>query len=534
MKTLFKHRKLTLFLSLYLIINLFSTLSAQKDSIKWGIEQEYLKRGIITHISILKTDSNSIYFYCSAYKMLSTNYFIVKHEKKTGLNSICDIQFKQKEYTLNFINHVYADGTLHIFSTFYNKKLDKLFVFHETYNIEKQQSNNDINKVTEIDYTALAPEGTTLQRLGFEYINNRFLFRYACKAKKGQIFGLEVFDKKLNKEWSNPSIALTETGINYEGDYQIDKDGNVYALQRNFENEKDVNKHFEHSRIWAVCYPKGGVEPKSLALILKDDYFITGKQLSVNEKGEVICAGLYAKPGTTSAVGCFSFVIEPLLLKIKSVNTKEFSTAMLTKGQNAKEQQKEITSIVTKKDFDNDFGYNIDSIHIRRDGSFDVVAEKFKEEIITRNDFTTYYYYYDDLMVLTYNADGSIKWVQKIPKFEYLQDNALVTGGYFLSYDKEDNMTFIFNLMNSGNSIYLTSNGKTIRLTLDQNGKENFKEIIGDNRIAQTICPQFFFKQDDNTLVLTKYFYDSVMKGPRGEGFAGKKNKITFGELNLK
>src|ERR1035437_8626140 len=155
MKTLLRQHKLVIFLSLFLISSLFSSLSAQKDSIKWGIEQEYLKRGIVANIEILKTDSNNIYFYGYAYKVFKSSFFIVKHEKKTGLNSICDIQLKTKEYELNLINHVYADNTLHIFSTYYNKKLDKLFVFHETYNIEKLQSNNDISKLTEIDYKAL-------------------------------------------------------------------------------------------------------------------------------------------------------------------------------------------------------------------------------------------------------------------------------------------------------------------------------------------------------------------------------------------
>jgi len=524
MKTLLKHHKLAVFLALFLISSLFSSLFAQKDSIKWGIEQDYLIKGFIGNIEILKTDSNNIYFYCSAEKATSWSYFIVKHEKKTGLNSICEIQLKTKEYKLNLLRRIYSDNTLHIFSTYYNKKLDKLFVFHETYNTEMMQSNNDIGKLTEIDYKALAPGGASLQNLDFEYLNKRFLFRYACKTKKGQVFGLEVFDRKLTKEWSNPSIALTETGVSYEGNYQIDNEGNVYALQRNYENEKDVNKHYERSRIWAACYPKGAGEPKSIALILKDDYFITCKQLSVNEKGEVICAGLYSKPGTTSAVGCFSFVTEPLLAKIKSVNTKEFSTEMLIKGQDAKMQQKEIMKILSKKDFDKDFIYTIDSIHFRKDGGFNVVIEKYKKEEIVSGNFAADYYYYDDLWVLTYYADGSINWVQKIPKYEYIKDFWPV-GSYFLSYEKNENMTFIFNLINYRSS----SKSKTVRMTLDKGGKESFMELAENSNVEQLILPKILFKQDDNTLILFRSSCGSMF-----EALAGKKNKITFGELNLK
>ncbi|WP_243349746.1 hypothetical protein [Parabacteroides sp. FAFU027] len=530
MRQTFKLRKLSILLSLFLTAGFFVNAYAQKDSIKWGIEQQYHKRGLLFNVEIFKTDSNYIYYYGHGMKVnFDETNFIVKHNKNTGKNELCDIQLKRKEYQLNIVGHYFINDTLHIFSSYYNNKLNKSFLFHETYNLDKLQSNDDINKITEIDYKALAGgEKASLEYFDFKYINNHFLLRYSCKSKKGQIFGLEVLDKTLHKEWSSPSIALTESGVNYESNYYIDNEGNLYGLQRNFENEKDVNKHFEHSRIWAVCYPKGGGEPKSLALILKDDNFITSEQLSVNEKGEVICAGLYARPGTTSAVGCFSFVIEPLLAKLKSVNSQEFSPSFLTKGLDMKSQEKSLDKILKSKDFENNFGYKINSIHFRKDGSFDVVAEKYKQEIIRFRDNITTYNYNDDLSVLTFNADGSVKWVQKIPKYEYVQDLGSLTGSYFLSYDKDDNMTFIFNLIQTGVLSFSYKKAKTVRMTLDKNGNENFKELIGDYKTALLMCPGFFYKQNDNTLLLSKYNYETVF-----DGLAGSKNTITFGELNL-
>ncbi|MDP4271370.1 MAG: hypothetical protein Q8909_14805, partial [Bacteroidota bacterium] len=53
----------SILLSLFLTVSFFVNAYAQKDSIKWGIEQQYHKRGLLFNVEIFKTDSNYIYYY---------------------------------------------------------------------------------------------------------------------------------------------------------------------------------------------------------------------------------------------------------------------------------------------------------------------------------------------------------------------------------------------------------------------------------------------------------------------------------------
>ncbi|MDD4991324.1 MAG: hypothetical protein PHR83_03735 [Paludibacter sp.] len=541
---LFLTQKKTIVLSLVFAFASLTSSYSQSNAIAWEADQAPFKTGYIAGMQVIKSDSNNVFFYCNTdinreedrvgNLVQKSNHFIVKHDKRTAVNTSVEINLKVNEFKLTMLNYFYIDNAFHVFTYYQNRKQKKLYVFHETFNVDKLESNNDINKVAEIDLKVEKGFYLDETSLFVVYQNNHFLFRYSCSTSRGKFFGLEVLDKKLNREWGNYSMALTEVGINFESGYQIDKDGNVYAIQRNFEKEKDVYKHFDRSRVWVVCYPKGGGEPRSMVMILKDDNFITSEQLTVNEKGNPICAGLYSKPGTTSAVGAFSFVLEPLLAKIISVNLKEFAPSLVTKGLDDKLTNVDLKKIINKKDFENDFFYRIDSIHFRKDGSFDLVAQKYKliiETVRTQNGVTvTYYHYYDDLYVLNYNGDGSVRWVQKIPKYEYVIDLDRLIGGYFLSYDKDENMNFIFNITNEKQVfLKLIREAKTVSIRLDKDGNESFKELVSDSKIANIICPVYCFKQDDNTNIITRFQY---LNAPINIGY--KYNSLTFGELKNK
>lgn len=545
MKSFSKINKCLLLVA-FICYNSFSFNSfSQESMINWGQAQEPFKTGLLSDVKIVKTDGNYIYYYCltqsnagiAFISIQNPNSFIVKYDKKTGSTSMLKLNFKVKEYNLKLLNYYNVDSTFHVFTYFHNKKQKKIYLFHETLNLENLVSNNDIAKISEIDLKD--ERGFSLDEDNMSVIsdNNKYLFNYSFQTFKGRFFGKEVFDNKLTKEWGNSQFALTEAGFNFESNYKIDNEGNVYAIQRNFEKEKDVYKHYDRSRIWAVCYPKGGNTPSSLALILDNNYFVTAQALSVNEKNEVICAGLYAKPETESAIGCFSFVIEPLLAKIKSINTKEFSAQVLTKGLDYKKKDKNMQKILEKKDFEEDYGYDLSKIHFRKDGGFDVVAEKNKLILTTRrsgnSSVTQYNYYYDDLYVLTFNADGTTNWVQKVAKYEYVIDGNNLLGSYFLGYDNDDNMNFVFNLCNEQTASIIKSSlkeSKTVLISLDKNGNEKFKELVSEPDISKSICPRYSYKQDnENSIIITRN-----NNLPQRFVIGYKQNYLIFGELNLK
>lgn len=525
-------------IGVFLLSLLSSVLALQAqynvDSIKWGIQQEYFKKGFVVDMKIIKSDNKSVYYYCNTNMdgvfcdydpsiIDLSNHYIVKHDISSGANRIYEIKQDVKEYKLNFMKHLYINGSVQVIFSYFNKRDGIYYLFKESIDIDKMESNNDIKKVAEINL--INQKNTVLESSFLDYQNNKFIFRYKLLTKnKIQTFGLEVFDKEFNKEWSASDIAITATGVNYESNYRIDNEGNVYAIQRNFEKEEDYMKNYSKSKVWAVCYSKDS-KPNVIPLMLENNNFITSQELNINKNGDVICAGLYANLGNTSAIGAYSIILEPKLTKIKSINSKAFSNEILLKGVDEKIKNDELKKIISNKDFEKDFGYKMNEIYLRNDGGFDVVAEKVKTEYVKFNNEVTGYFYYDDLLVLVYNADGSINWIQKIPKYEYFENNSRLAASYFMKHDKNDNMHFIFNL---GNNFNLKPKSKTVTISLDKQGNEKFKELESKYEISAITCPKFFDITEDGTVITVMYNYRTTISR-----LLTKKNCLTFGSYTF-
>lgn len=514
----------------------FSTLvgtlySQTTASVGWDAEQTKFEGGFIDDLAVLKSTPDHIYYKIKAYKSMLTSgvvhCYIVKYDRKNADYTSFDLtNYDGDNEKLNFLNCDTLGGKIHSIRYFHNKKTKKLYLFAESFDYVNMKADGEMKKISEID---LAERGSLVDKMFVYFNNGRMLFRYACEDKHGKFYGLEVFDSKLEREWGTYEMASTEKGYNVESNYVIDNEGNVYGIQRNFVKESDVFRHFDRSRIWAVCYKKSGGAPVSLPLILKNDYFVTSAQIGIDSKNQLICAGLFAKPGTESAVGSFSFVIEPKLAKLVSVQTTDFTLALITKGSDEKKKDKDLRDIVEDKDYDKKFGYKLNEIYFHTDGSFDLVAEKYYAIFITRNDITTKYYYFDDLWVLNYNADGSSRWIQKIPKYEYVQNFYYDAGGYYLKHRADGSMKFIFNLINFKKKFLVEKPfGTTVSITLDKAGNESFNELITDNDISTTFVPKYTFAEDDNNYILIR---SNNVK--TSIPFFSKHNNLVVGRLGI-
>lgn len=529
MKTKVKKMLVAIF-TVFLFINPCSLTLAQNQVINWGENLNLTKYGFIINLNILKSEKNFIYFQCRLDKSAGMALYnggsiketdiIVKYDKTNGTSQI--FEYNSTDYYL--INYIYAENNLHVFLGKYDKVTNIRTLFHTTFDFENFKLKEDISKFDELSCLELSNEKLCYYNLWFEYENHNYLLKINNNASNPKSsIGFLVYNTDLKKISAHLNKIGAESGFYNETNYQIDNEGNVYALQRNFENKKDIEKHFERSRLWLVYYPKNGDKPKSLLLLLNNDYFITSNQLSFNEKGDIICAGLYANPGTTSAIGCFSFVIDSSLTKIKSVHTKEFDVDFITKGMDQATKDR-ISKIAAKKqDFDDEYNYVPNKIHFKNDGSFDLIFEKFKLISVTYNLTTTMNYFYSDLFVLNYNTDGSIKWIQKVLKYENVIDNGCVTGSYLASYDKNENMNLLFNLSKQN-----SNKATTVLIKLDNKGNENFKEIVMDQKKAAIVCPKFSFLQSDNILILSTYYYNYIFQGT-----TRNKNVLTFGEITI-
>lgn len=520
-----------LLVTIAILFTSFTSLFAASpiDSIKWGIEQPYHKRGYQLEMHIFKSDDKYIYYWINATKNLNDNYFIVKHEIATGINTYCDFKKKIEKFDLDPEHIEYYNDSLHVFSYYEDSKKPMTYLIHETYNIEKMQPDNNTKILAE--FPGLLPGVNPrkyFEKFKITHTNNQLIVRNKYYANGGQNTAINIYDESMNKVWGTKSNSFPDSRICIEKDYCSDVKGYIYAFQQDFEKEKHINSNFEKSKQFVVCYPKNGNNPIFKNITLGADKFITYCKLSVNEFGDVICAGLYSKTGVVDPVGCFSIILSEQLSTIKSINTKEFSAEFLAKGKDLKEISNIYANVKDINNFNQGFGYLIKDVHYNSNGEFDIVAEKYMEEIEYINGYNTQYYYYDDLLVIKFNQNGSVKWTQKIPKYYYVTNTQEVSGNYFLSYDNNENMNFIFNI---GRTNFFTNNiidSKTIGISLDKNGNEKFYKIEDNKDISQYICPRLFYVHDNKTIAVL-FNYKVITRG-----VANSKNTIKFGELKLK
>ncbi len=528
------------FLLFVFVCTLSSNLNAQITSsnidVKWSEELHPVKSRFMEDMGILKSDENYIYYLWNTdlgdtYNqfMWSTSVeYLVKFDRKNNKNTLVELKLKTDRVKRNVIKVSLIGNSIHVISTLIDKKQKKCYVLDETVDMETFKLKNDAHKISEIDYNGIKGIDEKKIYVNFSIYKDRILFDYNFDSSIGSYYGFEVFNKPMSSEWKFKDKAQAGSGITFEGQYVFDNDGNLYASLRNFENERDANRHYERSKLFIKFYPKDGSQPKIQEVKLPGNKFVTAQQLAVNDKNELICAGLYAIQGNESAVGAFSVISTPRLQLMGSFNDKAFDNAFLTKGLNSKDAANLENKSADGKEFEEDFTYKFNNIHFRNDGGFDLVAEKCKlliETIFNSQQGTTYRYYhtYDDILVLTCNSDGSFNWVQRIPKNQYVVNVYHFLGSYLLSYGQNDEMNFMYNLIKTNRFTKKpTDESKIVMLSLDSNGKESFKELFTDFKLTNSICPKFSVSLGESKYLISRINMNTIGK-----------NTLFFGEMKL-
>jgi len=534
-----RHIKFIPFLFLVFLIKVTSAQTSSTDyELKWDKGQQPFQHGYIDDLKIIDTNNEFIYYDLKTVKYAaigSGEYyyrFLVQQKRISGEYNFIDIQPQFLNNKLSYLASETINNVFHVISYFNNKSQNKLIIFDQTFDQRKLLSNNDIHKIAEID---LKSKGELLEysdmfnnhgELHFVFNNGRFLLSYNCRTTIGTKYYFEVFARNLQYEWGAECKIIKDKDYNVEKNYTIDNDGNVYAIQ---EREKYITQKF-----LVEFYPKDGSKIISLPLELENNGYFSAKQISVNKENNLICAGLYTSEKSDIASGAFSYIIEPKLAKVKVIHMQEFSQDLIKKGYEFKQKNEVIKKQMLKKDFDKKFNYNLNDIYFRQDGGFDVVAERYFSEThvsgYSGNTHTSYEFRFDDLWVLNFNPDATFKWIQKIPKYEYVFDKFDILGGYFLYHDKNENLNFIYNNIHSKNAINPRSRNISITVTtkLDKDGNETFKELINDKDISKIIVPKYIFKENNDGIILTQYNPLNFILNEK------KYNNLIFGELIYK
>lgn len=501
-----KLRQINEFILLFYFIP-FITLFAQtpkniEPNIEWT-KKQYMAKGFVNTITHLDTNENSFIFLYTTVAEGSfsrSHSYLVKMDMLTGTPQNFKLELKDGGTKRNWEHIRDLDNGLYIISSFQNKKDKRYYIFLETVNKDKLELNKDARKIGEVSYQDI--DGSKLDNFVVTVSPNkeRILLSYSI-VNKNEItrLGIQVFDKDFKQLWIResdfPRIEGKDVSV---GNYTIDNDGNVYLGQNTYDKKREVwNLHL-------TCFPMNNGEPRVEEVVFSGDKYARSETIICSPRGEIICAGFYSSPGKMSVSGTFSYLYSTQLGTLLSKNEKEFDEDFITMGMNDKDAEKVMEKKDKDKEFDEGYSYYIDRKYQRKDGGFSLIAEKFKIQVQTvrnGNMVTTYYYYnYNDIIVLTYNVDGSIRWVQKIPKYQRLINSERMFGSYYSSINDNDDIDIIYN---ENVKDKMSDKAQPLMVTIDSEGKLSFKEMFRDDKeVRKTFSPILSYKLMDDKYLL--------------------------------
>jgi hypothetical protein len=281
-------------------------------------------------------------------------------------------------------------------------------------------------------------------------------------SKNKDVIGLYVFDSEF-EEISGRRVEMpyVEEFLDIMS-YQIDNAGNAYILGKVYEGskkektkDKKPNYHFEIFK-----YTKDNSEAIKISLKLEST-FVSSIKLVEGKEGNMILVGYYSKSTYGAADGVFCFNLNSTTNKIenKFKGFYEFPSDIMKAYEKSRTAKK--VNDKEAKDANELTSLKIKDIMVNEDGSFDVFGEEYTHIWYVRiNNRRVEYVHrliYGDIYVMRIGADGEMKQVNKIPKYQFksltTSSPVLANEVFGMSFylDKKDGNYFIYYVDNLKN-----------------------------------------------------------------------------------
>ncbi|HEY8400301.1 MAG TPA: hypothetical protein VIK89_03510 [Cytophagaceae bacterium] len=489
------------FIALVLIF-IFNAAAAQEVNVNMGPEFMAAKRSTLS--GIIGYDQTGYYVLQSKLRGLNPQTMLAHFDNQLSLTKQVELSpsYEGKELIVESI--VYMDGKIYLFTSFKNHKLGKKFLFYQTVNKSTLTPNNDLKKIEEIELNK-SKDGD------YWFTTSKDTSKILCiknlpnDKDEPESFGIKVFDSKMQLLWEK-SVELPYAEKLFDiSKYIMSNEGHVYILGRLYEGKaKETRKGKVNYQYKIFAYNRDKSE-KEITVSLGDKY-ITDLQMGISDAGEFICSGFYSNMGTHSIDGTYFLKIDPKNNKVLSRHAKEFPTDFLTQYVTEKEAKKIEKQEQKGKDFEL-YEYDLDELIVREDGGAYLIGEQYYVRVVTTtystgnggySTRTTYYYNYHDIIVISFNRDGSIEWCEKVPKRQVSTND----GGFYSSYVRalyNDRLYFIFN--DHIDNLQSWSTGKLKNYTAGQNGVVTLVSLTREGKQNRTML---YKAKDIETITVPK------------------------------
>ncbi|MBL3657181.1 hypothetical protein [Fulvivirga sediminis] len=324
------------------------------------------------------------------------------------------------------------NGSYYVFYSVWNSSKKQLDLFYREINFatgvlerESRKILTVIGKVAD-NFTLSSSRLLVRNHFDFQYSkdHSRLLIQYRRILKqKGDtnnhdVIGFEVFDRYFNQLF-HAEVAMPYTKKMMDNlDYTVDRNGTPYVIAKVYNDEttdrSNSNKELPNYHIEILKIGAGQVTAKPIAL---ESRFINSVAIFETSDSFMTGAGLYHN-GTDrhDADGIFVFKIkkdgetlETFAYDIPSEVINAHVKSSIARKNRKKSEEEEVLS---------DMFFDI--VRVMNDGSVLLVAEQYEERAIASamngSELLYPYYLYNSILAAKVSTDGSIAWINKVPK----------------------------------------------------------------------------------------------------------------------
>ncbi len=273
-------------------------------------------------------------------------------------------------------------------------------------------------------------------------------------------FGLMVFDNSMTQVWSKMDVEVPELDINfYRYDAQIGNDGKAYILAKIYDTSGKFKKDEVNYSFEMLVYSDDDSEAERFDVTLEDKFMsdVTFERL---ENGDFQVIGFYAESSGVQN-GVFNMLIDGESYSVSNVEKEEFPTDFIVQHASDKQKKKAAKKEAKGKEVAL-YSFDIDELVENSDGTITMIGEQYYTYQTCTTDANgnrtcTYHYVYGNIIVVKFDEDGAVEWMELIPKVQHTVND----GGYYSSYAlaqlEDGTIALVFN-DNPKNNYYDTSN----------------------------------------------------------------------------
>lgn len=445
---------------------------------------------------------------------------LVKYDRALNLKKEVNLVPKMGKKRMQYEFSAKVGTELYAFSSILDRQTRENVLMAQTINPTTLQLSKQPERVASASIRNARNIGTFAYQMSRKKSHILFVGYEPYKRGEQEKFNLFVYDNEMKAQWERAiTIPYLDELFSIER-FLVDDRGDVYVLgKRYFDRVQSRRRGKPNYSYVILAYRFQGLEFEEYEIKLKDN-FITDLNFTINDAGDLICAGFYSDRGTMSVKGTYFMSIDALTQEQKSEGFKEFDMGFLTQFMNDRQaaRGREL------------YDYRLEEIILRADGGAILIAEQYFVDRVTTTDFNgavriQYYYNYNDIIVVNINPDKTIEWAVKVPKRQQTVDDF----GYFSSFThaiSDRNLYLVFNdnarnltQENRRNPLgYNGTRSSVVLVTIDPEGNI-LKEVISSNRAEGIITrPKSSQQVSKNRLIIY--------------GSRGKRYKLGEIELN--